>query len=57
MIGNTPTDKVDSLKVNIKTQPGERYSKTLVIFMPLFRTGSPEALLKFLIIFNKIIKG
>lgn len=56
-IGKTPDDKSESLKVDIKTQPKERYSKTVAIYVPLFRTGGPEALLKFLMLLNKIIRG
>ena len=40
IIGNTPADKLDSLKVNIKNQLGERDGKKVVIFVPLFQTGS-----------------
>ena len=53
----TPTEKSDSLKVDIKTQPGERDCETVSIYMPLLRTGSIEALLKFLTILLKIITG
>ena len=56
-IGKTPTDKSDSLKVDIKTQPGERNIKTVAIYVPLFWTGIPEALLKFVTILHKIIQG
>ena len=56
-LGKTPTDKLDSLKVDIKTQPGDRDSKTVVIYMPLFWTGSPEALLNFVILLKNIIRG
>ena len=50
-------NKVYSLKVDIKTQPRDKYIKTVAIYMPLFRTGIPEAILKFVIIINNIIKG
>ena len=40
-IGKTPMDKSDSLKVNIKTQPGEKESDTVAIYMLLFWTGNP----------------
>ena len=56
-IGKTLTDKSDSLMVDIKTQPGDRDSKTVVIYMPLFWTGSPEALLNFVILLKNIIRG
>ena len=52
-----PTEKLDSLKVDIKTQPGERYSKTVVIYVLMFRTGIPEALLKFVTLLHNIIRG
>ena len=56
-MGKIPIDKSDYLKVNIKTQPGERYSETVVIYMPLSRAGIPESLLKFVTILHKIIRG
>ena len=56
-IGKTPADKSDSLKVDIKTQPGERDIKMVAIFIPLFRTGGPEALLNFATLLNKIVWG
>ena len=40
-LGNTPTDKSGSLKVDIKSQRGERDNKTVAIYVPLFRTGRP----------------
>ena len=39
-IRKTPMEKSDSLKVDIKTQPGERYSDTMAIYMTLFWIGS-----------------
>ena len=50
-------EKLDYLKFGIKTQPGYRDSDTVEIYVPLFRTGSPEALLKFITLLNKIIRG
>ena len=47
---------MDSFKVNIKTQLGERDSETVAIYVPLFWTGSTEALLKFFTILRKIIR-
>ena len=55
-LGKTPTDKWNSLKIGIKTQPGERDSETVAIYVLLFRTGSPEALLKFVTLLNNIIR-
>ena len=56
VIGKTPEDKHDSLKVEIKNQPGEPDSKTVSIYVSLFRAGSPEALLKFIVVLHKVIK-
>ena len=56
-IGKTPMEKLDYLKVDIKTQPEERDSKTVAIYVLLFRTGIPEALLKFVTFLHKIIRG
>ena len=53
----TPTYKSNYLRVGIKTQPGNRDSKTVAIYVPLLQTGSPEALLNFVGILNKIIRG
>ena len=48
---------MDTLKVNIKTQPGDRDIKTLAIYVPLFWVEIPEALLKFVTLLHKIIWG
>ena len=50
------TDKLDSLKVNIKTQPGEMNIKTIVVYVLRFQTGIPESLLKFVTLLHKIIQ-
>ena len=55
-LSKTPTEKSESPKFYINTQPGYRDIDTLAIYVPLFRTGSPEALLKFFTILNKIIR-
>ena len=55
-LGKTPTEKSDPLKVDIKTQPGERDSEMVVIYVPLFITRIPEAILKFITLLNKIIR-
>ena len=55
-IGKTLTNNLDYLKVNIKTQPRERDSKVVAIYVPLFQTGSPESLLKFVKVLYKIIR-
>ena len=39
-INKIPTDKVYSLKIYIKTQPEERDSKAVAIYVLMFRTGS-----------------
>ena len=49
--------KSDFLKVDINIQPGERDSNRVAIYVPLFRTGIPEALLKFVTLIHKIIRG
>ena len=56
-IGKKPTDKFDSLKIDIKTQLGERYSETVKIYVPIFWKGSPEALLNFVNLPHKITRG
>ena len=56
-IGKTPTENSDSLKFHIKNQPGERDSETVAMYVPLFQTGIPEDLLKFLKLLHKIIQG
>ena len=45
------------MKVDIKTQLGERDSDTVAIYVALFRTGSPEDLLKSVAILNKVVRG
>ena len=50
--GNNLADKLDSLKVYIKMQPWEKDSETVAIYVPLFLTGSPEALLNYVTIFK-----
>ena len=50
------TEKSNSLKVYTKIQPGDRDSETVAIYMPLFRTGIPDALLKFFTILHKIVR-
>ena len=56
-IDKTLTNKSDSLKVNIKTQPGERDNKTVAIYVALFWREIPEALLKFVTLLHKIIRS
>ena len=54
---DTPTDKSDFLKVDMKNQPGKRGSKTVAIYVTLFWTGSIEALPKFVTLLYKVIWG
>ena len=56
-IVKTLIDKSNSLKVDIKTQPGERDIETVAIYVQFFWAGSPESLLKFLLLLHKIIWG
>ena len=53
----TLADKSDYLKFDINTKPGERDRNMVAIKVPLFWTGSPEDLLKFVTFLNKIIWG
>ena len=55
-IGKTLIKTLDSFKADINTQPWYRDSDTVVIYVPLFWTGSPQALLKFVTILHKIIR-
>ena len=50
-----PTTK--SLKVYIKSQTGETSSKTILLYIPVFKMGSQEALLRLLKFLQKTIKG
>ena len=50
-------EKSDLLKVNIKTQPGERDSETVAIYVQLFLKVITEELFKFVTILHKIIRG
>ena len=52
-----PGNKSDSLKVEIKMQLGYPKSDPILMYVPVFNTGSPEVLLKFLTLLDKIIKG
>ena len=56
-IGKTTRDKLYSLKFDVQTQPVERDIKTVAIYMPLFQTGNPKALLEFVTNLHKIIRG
>ena len=54
---DTPTDKSDFLKVDMKNQPGKRGSETVAIYVTLFWTGSIESLPKFVTLLYKVIWG
>ena len=54
--GIKPETKYEYLKVDIKTQSGKANSKTILIYLPMFKTGSTEEILMFLTILQKIIK-
>ena len=41
----------------MKIQPRDRESEVVAIYVPLFWTGSLEAILKLVMIFHKIIRG
>ena len=56
LIDNYPYNKQYSLKVNIKTQPGETNRKTVFICVPIFNIGPDEAMFKLLVILKKILK-
>ena len=55
MIFNKPGENQDSLRVNIKTHPGLISSEIVYLCIKIFKTGSSESLLKFLVLLNKII--
>ena len=56
IIRNNPYEKKDYLRIWIKTQQGEAKNDTVSLFVLILKTGSSKALLKFLIIINKIIE-
>ena len=47
----------DSLKIEIETQPSLADSKSLSLYVPIFKSGPPEMLLKYLVVLQKILKG
>ena len=57
IIFNKPEEKKDSLKMDIKTQPGEVNIKDISLYIPFFKTSSLEALIKLLLLLKKIIKS
>ena len=54
---NNPGNKYDSLKVEIKTQPGDAKIKFILLYVTAFKTGSPKGLLKILNFLEKIIRS
>ena len=55
-VNKKPEYKSNSMKVEVKTQPGEAKSKYISIYIPVFNTWSPEGLLNLLTLVDKIIK-
>ena len=47
----------EPLKVEIKTQPGDSNRDTVLLYIPLSKTGSYKSLLKFITVLKKIMKG
>ena len=47
----------DALKIEIKNQPGQADSESISLYIPIFKTGTPEMILKFLVVLKKVIKG
>ena len=45
------------LKVEIDTKISDTNSETVSTYVPIFKTGSIEALLKFLVLLKDILKG
>ena len=56
-VNKKPEDKSASLKVKINTQPGEAKSESISLYVPIFKKGSPEGILKLRTLIEKIIKG
>ena len=56
-VDKKPGEMYNSPKFEIKTQPGYPKSGSISMFVPEFKMGSPEGLLKFLTLLDKITKG
>ena len=56
-IGKNHDEKHNPLKVDIKTQQGEAHNETDLLYIPIFKTGLDEALLKLLILLKKTLMG
>ena len=56
-VDKKPEYKSGSLNSKIKTQPGEKNSKSISLYVTVFKKGSLEGLLEFLTFIDKIIKG
>ena len=52
-----PESKSDSIKVDIVTHTSETGINTVLVYAPLFKTGSPESWIKFQTMLQKIING
>ena len=51
-----PKTKFESLNVDTKTHSGEAISQMIFIYVPMFNTGLPKSLLRFLNLLQKNIK-
>ena len=54
---SSPDKKAESLKLEIKTQPGNANSETVTLTVGILKNGTPEELLKFKAKLLKIFKG
>ena len=57
MLCKRPEKKQYALKLDIKTQSCDINNETVLIYIPISKTGSEELLLKFLLILKNIMKG
>ena len=57
IIGKKPDKNQYSLNVDVKTHPGEINIKIVLLYIHISKTSSAKALLKFLFILKKILKG
>ena len=55
MLGIKTKDISDLINVDIKTQPDESKSEMISIYVPVFKTGSSEALLRYITLIQKTI--
>ena len=57
LIGNAPIKNKYYLSIYIKTQPIDTNSNTVSLYVPIFKTGSSEALLKLIVLLGKKPQG